>query len=464
MSRFFTTKKCRFLSLVLLATSLLTAAPFSVYAFEKIDFTDFVEQVEQTQKSAPAKADKMLKDFQPHLTEYTLAERIKFYLISAELSNTMGLFEAGKQHANAGLELAKQQISPSAIIAELLYSRGYAYESLGDNKSAMKDYKKGVQLAKSLNHIENSAYGYVNIGALQYLARQFQASLLSLNKARSIADKSDDYELKGYVYGELGILYSYIEEAELSLQYYKQSYESFEQAGAVVFAANAKVNSGTALMDLGRYEEAIEILKGVLESTSDVLSDRSLYLVNTRLATCYTDKENPNYELAYQYLLNAGKYVQGTDAHELPVFYLVERAELLYQLERYDEVDSVLMEVKGKIGSMSKNSQLYMNSSYHSILARSQYKREQYKSALENQKVFHQVIMSRFEQQQQAEIADIRMRFESEQADVTNQILEEQKAIKTLALAKAKASSDWQWLVSLAMCIVALVVAWGLYK
>lgn len=434
----------------------------SAQAFE--DFATFERAVKEMEKTAPQNIPAMLEAQQKYVESYSLSDQVSYHLLSSEFYNNRGKFEFAKSAANKGLELVKQQRSPSAVIPELLYSRGFANENLGDSEAAMQDYQNGTQLAKSLNHLENTAYGYVNIGAMQYLAQQYQQSLQTLNEARLLAEQTDDYELKGYVYSELGILYNYINDSEASLEFYEMSYNSYMQAGQKVFASSARLNTGSALMELGRYDEAILLFKDILNTFEKEMSQRLLYYVNTRLATCYSEKDDPDYELAYQYLLAAGKYIQGTDAHDVPVFYLLERAELLHQLDKHDEVDEVLEQAMEQIPSMTKTNQLFSKAHLYSIQARSYYKREDYKAALSSQKIRHEISYDRYKREQQDEVTDLRMQFESEQADVAAKILEEQRAISSLALEKAKASSKFQWQVSLAVSFIALIFAWGFVK
>ncbi|QOL26824.1 GGDEF domain-containing protein [Thalassotalea sp. LPB0316] len=428
------------------------------------DFAAFESTVKELEKTAPQRIPELLEGQKPLLNTYSLVNQIQYYLLASEFYNNRGNFELAKTNANQGLELVKQQNSPSALISELLYSRGFAYENLGDSEAAMQDYQNGTQLAESLEHLENTAYGYINIGAMQYLAQQFQASLQTLNKARELAEQSDDEQLKGYVYSELGILYNYLGDNESSLDLYDMSYNSYMNAGHKIFAARARLNTGSALMEMGRYEEAIVLFKGILTTFEKEISPRLAYYVNTRLASCYSEKDEPNYELAYQYLITAGKYIQGTDAHDVPVFYLLERAELLHQLARHDEVDDVLKEAMVHIPSMTKHNQLYSKSHLYSIQARSYYQRENYKAALASQKLRHQLRYERHKLEQQDEVTELKMQFESEQADVAAKILEEQKAINNLALEKAKASSQFQWQLSLAVTLIALLFAWGFIK
>lgn len=435
-----------------------------VYANNYASYAEFESQVKELEKTAPQQVPALLDELKDDIDQYSLSDQIKYYLLSADFFNNRGNFTTANTLANKGLELAKQQMSPSVIISELLYSRGFALENLGDSKSAMRDYQRGTQLAESLNHKVYTAYGYINIGAMQYLARQYQDSLQTLNKARTIAEQADDPELLGYLYSELGILHSYINDLEASLNFYEMSFNNYVKAGQTVFASNARLNTASALMELDRYDEAIIVLKDVLGKYENEMSQRLAYYFYTRLATCYSEMEEPNYELAYQYLMTAGKYIQGTDAHDVPVFYLLERGELLHQLDRHAEVDEVLAQASEMIPSMSNVNQLYSNTHFYSLKARSLYKQEQFEDALANRKVLHQLMFDRYEKERQDEVDEMRMRFESEQADVVEQILQEQKAINNVALEKAKTLSQFHWRVALGTCVIALLVAWGFIK
>jgi len=115
--------------------------------------------------------------------------------------------------------------SPSIVISELLYLKGFALESLGGITQATKEYKKGLEVAESLHNKIQVASGLINLGAIAYLTNDLKRSLVLLNDAYKIAGKTNDEELKGTVNTDLGIVYAHLRQDEQSIDYYQQAKE-----------------------------------------------------------------------------------------------------------------------------------------------------------------------------------------------------------------------------------------------
>jgi len=432
------------------------------------NFDRFVKRVEHLQDSSPNIAFAYISTFESSLPSLPLEHQLIFYKLQSELYLEMGQYTLSKLAANQGLELAKELPSPSDVIIELLYARGFSFERLGDLDGALAEYINGLEVAESLNSKKYVAMGLINLGAIYYLTEKFEEALTVFNDALVLSVDVDDDELKGYVSAELGILYSHLAQTEKSMSFYQKSYEYYQKAGKKFYAYNSLRNIAFNHSANERYEEAIELYKEIIENAEGVGDVVILATVYSGMAWAQLNKKNKDEEASYQYMLIASQYFEQAEQYDVPVTHAIDRGFLMLKMERYQEaVDSAdkalknmnkYAEFKGNYAATISNiSVLYLK-------AEANYKLEKFQDAYHFQKQltdFSAAVRSRANIE---EIDDLRMRYESEQADLIKDILKQEKSLQTLLLGEGKQALDTRksWLVIIA--IISLILAWILIK
>lgn len=205
-------------------------------------FEEAVVKIEKLIDSNIPLAQFQLKTYGDLFDELSLKQKITYQHLLTEIYVLQGQFYLAKQSATDGLLLALKLSSPSLLISELLYNRGFASESIGETDLAFKDYESGLELAKSLHDNVLIATGLVNLGAIYYLTDRYENSLIVLNDAYNIAKQTNNEELKGSVNSELGILYAYLKRNKQAMVYYQQSYQHYKNANKTVLSLNSLVN------------------------------------------------------------------------------------------------------------------------------------------------------------------------------------------------------------------------------
>jgi len=428
------------------------------------DFITFVERVEALQNTNVTDALLLLDSYPTSINELTVENQVKYYQILSVLHVETSKYQRGLSSTFQGLQLAKHLTVPSILIAELSYIRGFCLESLGDKDGAVDNYLNGLEVAESLDEQKYIAEGFINLGAIYYLNEEYEKSLIMLNKALIIANSLDNDELKGSVNSELGILYAYMYQPQISVKFYKAAYQHFKKAGMELYALHRLQDIAVNHMDSNRYEQAIPLLNELIENADKFSNNEVLSGVYSRLAIAHVMKNEPNFEAAYQYLIIAEEYIKDVQQHNAPMYFTVEKAYVLEAMGRYEEaLDSLILveELLAK-NSKTKNTLTHYNSMY--LKSAIYYKTGKYKQAYEKQSQFLIFLSKDENNANMAKVEELRLSYESKQADLQKQILEQELSVQVMKLNDVTYHEKNLQLLIFLVALVILTLAWFLFK
>jgi diguanylate cyclase (GGDEF)-like protein len=438
-------------------------------AQERADLKQFdlvAEQVKELKKTDLVNSHKQLTVYENHLSSLTIEQNLIYFKLLAEIQIEQNKYRTAKETVDKGLSIAKRLASPSIIISELLYLKGFAFESLGDFNQATKEYKKGLEVAESLHNKIQVASGLINLGAIAYLTDDLKRSLVLLNDAYNIARQTEDEELKGTVNTELGIVYLLLQQSDQSMVYQQQSYIHFKKAGMRLSAHNSLNNIAVTYVKQENYEQAITVFNTIItESNKDTPND-SLFNAYSGMALAHLKKPDSNPDMAYQYLLMAKQYLQFTEKFDYQLDYYFNEAKILYKLERFDEV---LISI-GRIEKTLVNHQelsLIKRKAYVNIInlkADVFYKQGKFQQAYETKSRVIILTDTLYENEDDRSITQVRLKLEGEQADKKSKVLLNQNIHHAENLHHANLGNKEQRFYLIISALVALAFAWVLVK
>lgn len=435
----------------------------------KIDLKQFnqvTEQVKELKKTDLVLSLKQLTAYENQLSALTIEQNLIYFKLLAEIQIEQNKYSLAKKTADKGLNIAKRLASPSILISEILYLKGFAMESLGDITQAAEEYKKGLEVAESLHNKIQVAAGLINLGAIAYLTDDFKRSLVLLNDAYNIAGQTDDEELKGMVNSELGIVYSHLLQDEQSMSYYQQSYAHFKKAGMLLAAHNSLQNIAVMHSNNKRYQQAISVFETIIaESNKDSPSD-SMYTVYSGMSWAHLRKEDSNPDAAYQYLLMSKPYLQYTEILDYELDYYYAEAYILNELERFDETLTSIAEVE-KIITSHQEMSLIKKQNYISLFglkASVFYQQEEFQLAYQAKSREIVLTGKLYENEDNRSIAQVRLRLEAEQADKQSEALHNQQVLYEANLQDVKLEHEVQRVYLIISALVTLAFAWILIK
>ena len=447
---------------------LIACKSMALQAIKDKSFDAYIKKAESLKDINAAQAFTFLDAQTKNISSLSIENQLIFYKLLAELYVEQAQYQQSIDLATNALKLARKLSTPSITASELLYARGFAIESLGDYQAAREDYLNGLDIANSLNNKKIVATGLINIGALDYLMEKFDRSLIMFNDALAIAQKINDDELLGFIYGEMGILYSLLNQEDKSLSYHKSAYEYYLKAGKVFYAFNTLRNIASSHSVNERYDEAIRVYEQILKNVDEIANDELIASVYAGMAWAHIKKEDRDPEASYQYMLIASQYIEKAEQVDIPIAHALDKGYLFFELGRYQEAlenmhiaTEYLKKYQGSeqkvVNTISKLNLLYLK-------AETYFKIEEYQKAYQAQDEFITFALSLPEKSDIDGIEDLRMRYESEQADLQTKILEQKESVQTLLLADAKSDAKERNIFITIFALFSLVLAWVLVK
>ncbi len=428
------------------------------------NFNKVIAEVKSLRNSEPSEALVKLNAISDTVDSLPLIEQLTFYKYQADLYSELSRYQVAKDIASKALEQAKQLKTPSILIAELSYIRGFAIESLGDLTLANEDYLNGLDVAQSLNDKLFIAKGLINLGAIYYQTDRYEKALTVFDEALKIANELNDEELKGFINNELGILYAYFGEDEKSLKYYRKSYQHYKRLGKISDAVNSLVNIASNYQAKGNYEKAIEIYNELLPDLERSASKRFVFSVYMGLSLSYLHKKEEDAEQSYYYLKIAEKNLSGVEQPVVIINFYVDKAVVLKTLKRYNEALISLQKAEDLLVAQNKKEYqpLYLNilgtraNIYRSL--------GHYKKAYQLATEYVNANLEVLKNARMDAVQDMRIRYESEQAELQKKLLEQKSSNQALQLLKAKVSSKNQQTYFLLASFVVIIFAWLLVR
>jgi len=428
------------------------------------DFISFVERVEALQNTNVTEALLLLDSYSTSINTLTVENQVKYYQVLSELHMETSQYQLGLSSTAQGLKLAKHLTVPSLLIAELSYLRGFAFENLGDKDGAVRNYLNGLEVAESLEEMKYIAEGLINLGAIYYLNEQYERSLIMLNDALIIANSLDNDELKGSVNSELGILYAYMYQPKKAIKFYQASYQHFKKAGMELYALNSLQNIAVNHMEENRYEQAIPLLEEIITNADKFSNNEVLAGVYSRMAMSHVMKKEPNYEAAYQYIKIAEQYIKGVQQHNAPMFFTVDKAYVLEAMGRYKEALDSLRLAEELLAKNSKTKNTFSHYNLMYLQSEIYFKTGKYKQAYEKQSQFLTRLFNDKNNVNMEKIEELRLRYESKQADLQKKILEQELSVQVMQLRDVTYHEKNLQLFIFLVAIVILTLAWFLFK
>lgn len=428
------------------------------------EFNTSLQKAELLIDSDPKSALMVLNSYQNDVHSQSLTSQVDYYRIQSKAYLDQALYTLSLASADMGLKLTKQMNSPSILIAELAFTKGYALESLGDLDGAFQLYQNGLDVARSMSHQKLIARGFINIGAIYYLSKNYKQSLICLNQALQIANNIKDEALMGSITSELGILYSYLNKKEQVSDFFLQSYQHYKKAGKHNYALDNLYNVAITHASQKKYDQAIKSYRELESELKDHTRSPFVARLYRSLASAFINKENADVENAYRYIQLAEEYIKDVEQHVVKLQYRITKAQILEKMGRYQEafanIEQAEILFEENVSGTYDNSKLRMLN----LKAKLYYNLEQYDQAYSiQQKYFTKAIANR-ESHDIAEIDELRLQYEIETSERQRSILEQRQSIQNIQLHQLTQESNNRKLFSILLIVCVLVLLLALYK
>lgn len=427
-------------------------------------FSSEITLLESLIKSDAPNAKIRIQALEEHILLYSPVQQVAFYNVQSEFLLDHGQVSEAKQIAEKSLALAKQHNIVNRHVPELTYTLGFAFESLGDLVQAENNYISGIELAQLMTNESLRAKGLINLGAIYYLTEKFENSLLALSDALDIANNLDDDELKGLVSSEFGILYGYLEQDDKALEYYQQCHFHFTKMQDHNQALNCLVNIGLNHLNASEYEQAAAIYKQAEKQLKQASSTDLAHNIYLNLSVALLKKDESEPESAYQYLQIAAQYLDDLQHFEAKVSFYLTKAYILEELEKYNQAMAALDDAEKNMPQSAQFKAQFSRMTVIFLRAKILASMEKYEKAIEMQSLYETAMHEMDLEEKINNIQEVRLRYESEQADLERQVLLEKQYIDKKTLAEKVSQRTVQFYTVISISIVTLIFAWWLSR
>lgn len=162
------------------------------------------------------------------------------------------------------IELAKQSIETQPDNFDAYFYLGIAYYGIDNIEKALENLEKAKELTDN-NEKLSTIHHY--IGEVLISANRLDDALTYLNKALTLAENTNSNT--AIILGIIANVHSKKGEIEKAIEYYDKAFKSGEKENAdPEFMAGVINNLSAALIELGYYKEAINLLKRIYKKTN----------------------------------------------------------------------------------------------------------------------------------------------------------------------------------------------------
>ena len=170
------------------------------------------------------------------------------------------------QHYRTAINEAQTDKDQLAVRTSL----GNLYQSMGDNKNALEEYKQSIELAKKLSDHVSLGWAHGNIGNAYLGLNKKDEALHHLQKSLDLAIEYEQTpQAIGRTYNNLGTAYQSMNDLDKAEEYYDLALSQAIYGNDIPGQARVYGNIGNVYMLRKNYERAIPHYSEVLRLSSD---------------------------------------------------------------------------------------------------------------------------------------------------------------------------------------------------
>lgn len=246
----------------------------------------------------------------------------------------LGAWDKYKTSSQKLLKLS-QSSGDSVLIAKSHRCLGNYYYNEKVLDSSLYHYFKSEKIYKSVNNLDSYGVVLLKKGIVQLNANDFLGADLSLRKAYSILNKTDDYQRIYATLISLGSVSSELKEYSRAIFYYEKALETVKTGKLQTKEhqeANCLNNLGLVYSDLKDYKKAISSYKKALLNDKLKIQNPELYsIIIDNLA--YSELKSNNFSELPQLFYNSLKFKNNLKNQSSKVVVYIHLSEYFSQVK-----------------------------------------------------------------------------------------------------------------------------------
>lgn len=240
------------------------------------------------------------------------------------------------------LEEEKKSIEDQINKASLFYSNG-------EYDQALDLSKKALVRAFKINDDYLIAHSYNTIGVIYDEFSESKRAIEFYNKALQHADKTENEQLKNWIYGNLGSAYYYTNiDVRKAISFYKKSLDFAITRKDSIQIAYTKFNIASAYFSLHKFQEGIVYVNDVRDYVEKKGEDEAKFTLNSLLGIYNSNTNNPKVGEAYML-----KSVAIANQSKLSSFLINAYENLVEHYKKYNQL-ALAKQYKDKYDQLNK--------------------------------------------------------------------------------------------------------------
>jgi signal transduction histidine kinase len=244
-------------------------------------------------------AERLLDSLKNQVSQKTGKEKVDLFIEISQANWAFG-FEESLDYAMRAYELAGE-LKYREGLSDALNRIGNVHYFLENYTTAVENYTKAIEIARSLDDSKREGMFLNNTGLLYSRLNEYDSSEIYLGRALKAKEEHGDKGLIATSLNNLGILYRDQHRYVQALEYFERQLKLREELRNVRILSINHRQIGEVLYHLERYPESLFHLKQSLDYATEV-SDQSLialthyHIAQNRLATGEMDLAMTNIE------------------------------------------------------------------------------------------------------------------------------------------------------------------------
>jgi tetratricopeptide (TPR) repeat protein len=152
----------------------------------------------------------------------------------------------------------------------ILNSKGIVYADLGENRKAIEQYEKALEIARRIGDSQDEMNSLVNLGSAYSQIDESEQAIEHYAKALKIARRIKDFRGEENSLTGMGVVYFKLGENWKAIEQYKKALEIARRIGDFYGEENALGNMGSVYAKLGEIRKGIEYFEKALEISCQI--------------------------------------------------------------------------------------------------------------------------------------------------------------------------------------------------
>jgi tetratricopeptide (TPR) repeat protein len=213
-----------------------------------------------------------------------------FYYVNQSIDLSNKLLKSGDNETKQAVHI---------LMADSYTNLGYCYKALGDYEKAADNFKKSLEIKKSVEDLKGMANNYIDLGSIKVLIGKYEDAEDYYKKALEIQLKINDDPGLAKVYRNIGNVYYYLGDYDLAVDNYQKSLVLSEKINDLESVSSCCNNIGIIHSKNKRYDWALEYYNKSLVIKQKVGDKRGKATIYNNMGDVYFYQKK--YDSAFQY-------------------------------------------------------------------------------------------------------------------------------------------------------------------